>query len=78
MEDPTVGLPFNTQRWGGPILDHAPLNIYGAKPSGQISSNQYSCPSFLRIFLVLGANKAKAEKIWVLKCRFGYFQCLEE
>ena len=30
---------------GGPILDHASLKIYGAKPSGQISSNQNGyCP----------------------------------
>ena len=27
---------FNTQRGGGPILDHAPFNFYEAKPSDQI------------------------------------------
>ena len=70
--------PVNTQRGGGPILDQAPSNFYGAKPSGQISSkqNRYCLlihSYVLYFFLALDKIKSKAEKKWVLKCRVSYF-----
>ena len=55
-----TSLGFNTQRGGGPKLDHAPLNFYGAKPSDQIPSNQivialkFICTHF--IFSALDKN----------------------
>ena len=52
---------------GGPILDHAPLNFYRAKSSGQISSNQnrYCLKIYFYVFYFFKPwtkNKAKAER----------------